>query len=102
MGKMVVMGSDPHKVADVVDIDSLDFEVVSQWDTALCGSFHKGEIVYCWRMNESFCPVVYLPSTDRLYLCAEYKRYASFKKWLERFYPLASQVSHYMPTRAWR
>lgn len=102
MGKKIVMG-DAHEVPYEVDVDSLDYEVVGRWNCDLCPSLHKDEIVYCWRMNEKYHAVVYVGGhTDRLYDCGEYKYYSGFARWLERFYPLAYQVSHYEPSRQGR
>lgn len=93
MEKKVVMGSDPHITPYGVELSSLrDRTVISQWDTRFCHTLRESEVVYCWRMNDKYYAVVYVPADRCYYVCAQYKFYSSFKKWLERFYPQACLV----------
>lgn len=93
MEKIVIDGRNPHAVPRCVSRKNFGYRIViSEWDTKLCEPLHKDETVYCWFIDDKYCPVVYYTAEACYYICAEYKTYTGFCKWLEKFYPQAYLV----------
>lgn len=93
MEKIIVDGTSDYAVPRCESDMNFGFRiVVGEWDTRLCATLHEGEIVYCWLMDDRYCPVVYIPVDNRYYVCAKYKTYKGFLKWLEKYYPQACLI----------
>ena len=91
----IVWAIDANQVPYVRDTRCMYFEVVAKYDNSLGADAKKWPVVYCWRVDGKYVAVAYDARSKKLYACAEYKFFSGFKRWLERFYPMANLVPQF-------